>query len=99
MATFICFLNWTDQGAKTAKESNKRAQAARSMAEKLGGKLLSGYVTTGQYDVVVTLEMPNGEAMVKFASAVSASGNVRTTMVRAYTPDEFSKLASEAPTP
>jgi uncharacterized protein with GYD domain len=99
MPTFICFLNWTDQGAKTAKEANKRAQAARSMAEKLGGKLLSGYVTTGQYDVVVTLEMPNGEAMVKFASAVSASGNVRTTTVRAYTPDEFSKLASEAPTP
>ena len=99
MPTFICFLNWTDQGAKTAKEFNKRAQAARSMAEKLGGKLLSGYVTTGQYDVVVTLEMPNGEAMVKFASAVSASGNVRTTTVRAYTPDEFSKLASEAPTP
>ena len=99
MPTFICFLNWTDQGAKTAKEANKRAQAARSMAEKLGGKLLSGYVTTGQYDVVATLEMPNGEAMVKFASAVSASGNVRTTTVRAYTPDEFSKLASEAPTP
>ena len=99
MPTFICFLNWTDQGAKTAKEANKRAQAARSMAEKLGGKLLSGYVTTGQYDVVVTLEMPNGEAMVKFASAVSASGNVRTTTVRAYTPDEFSKLASEAPMP
>jgi uncharacterized protein with GYD domain len=33
------------------------------MAEKLGGKLLSAYVTTGQYDVALTLEMPNGEAM------------------------------------
>jgi len=99
MPTFICFLNWTDQGAKSAKEANKRSQAARSMAEKLGGKLLSGYVTTGQYDVVATLEMPNGEAMVKFASAISASGNARTTTVRAYTPDEFSKLASEAPSP
>ena len=99
MPTFICFLNWTDQGAKNAKEASKRAQAARSMAEKLGGKLLSGYVTTGQYDVVATLEMPNGEAMVKFASAISASGNARTTTVRAYTPDEFSKLAAEAPTP
>ena len=99
MPTFICFLNWTDQGAKAAKDADKRAQAARSMAEKLGGKLLSGYVTTGQYDVVVTLEMPNGEAMVKFASAISAAGNARTTTVRAYTPDEFSKLAAEAPTP
>ncbi len=99
MPTFICFLNWTDQGAKAAKDADKRAQAARSMAEKLGGKLLSGYVTTGQYDVVVTLEMPNGEAMVKFASGISAAGNARTTTVRAYTPDEFSKLAAEAPTP
>ena len=99
MPTFICFLNWTDQGAKTAKDSSKRSQVARNMAEKLGGKVLSAYVTTGQYDVVATVDMPNGEAMVKFASAVSASGNARTTTVRAYTPDEFSKLAAEAPTP
>ncbi|MFZ1091762.1 MAG: GYD domain-containing protein [Xanthobacteraceae bacterium] len=97
MPTFICFLNWTDQGAKNAKEANKRFQASKSMAEKLGGKLLSAYVTTGQYDVVVTLDMPNGEAMVKFASAISGSGNARTTTVRGYTPDEFSKIAVEAP--
>ena len=94
MPTFICFLNWTDQGAKNAKNSSKRHQAAKTMAEKLGGKLLSAYVTTGQYDVVATLEMPNGEAMVKFASAVSATGNARTTTVRGYTPDEFSKLVA-----
>jgi uncharacterized protein with GYD domain len=94
MPTFICFLNWTDQGAKNAKDSSKRYQASKGMAEKLGGKLLSAYVTTGQYDVVATVEMPNGEAMVKFASAISATGNARTTTVRGYTPDEFSKLVS-----
>lgn len=99
MPTFICLMNWTDQGAKSAKDAVKRQQAGKSIAEKLGGKLLSGYVTTGQYDVVVTLEMPNGEAMVKFTSALAASGNVRTTTVRAYTPEEFSKLAADAPTP
>ena len=97
MPTFMCFLNWTDQGAKSAKDANKRYQASRSMTEKLGGKLLSAYVTTGQYDVVLTLEMPNGEAMAKFASAISGSGNARTTTVRAYAPDEFSKLVAEAP--
>ena len=94
MPTFICFLNWTDQGAKNAKDSSKRYQASKDMAEKLGGKLLSAYVTTGQYDVVATVEMPNGEAMVKFASAISATGNARTTTVRGYTPDEFSRLVS-----
>ena len=98
MPTFMCFLNWTDQGAKNAKEANKRFQASKSLAEKLGGKLLGAYVTTGDYDVVATLEMPNGEAMVKFAASISGSGNARTTTVRAYTPDEFSKLAAEAPT-
>ena len=94
MPTFICFLNWTDQGAKNAKDSSKRYQAAKGMAENLGGRLLSAYVTTGQYDVVATVEMPNGEAMVKFASAISATGNARTTTVRGYTPDEFSRLVS-----
>jgi uncharacterized protein with GYD domain len=98
MPTFICFLNWTDQGAKNAKQSPQRYQAGKTMAEKLGGKLLSSYVTTGQYDVVVTLDMPNGDAMVKFATALSSTGNVRTTTVRAFTPDEFGKLAAEAPT-
>ena len=98
MPTFILLMNWTDQGAKNAKDAGKRAQAAKAMAEKLGGKLLSGYVTTGQYDVIATFEMPDGDAMVKFASAISATGNVRTTTVRAFTPDEFSKLAAEAPT-
>jgi len=97
MPTFICYLNWTDQGAKTAKDAGKRSQAAKAMAEKLGGRLLSVYITTGQYDVVATVEMPDGDAMVKYAAAVSASGNARTTTVRAFTPEEFSKLAAAAP--
>ena len=97
MPTFMCFLNWTDQGAKTAKDASKRYQASKAMAEKLGGKLLSAYITTGHYDVVATLDMPSGEVMAKFVVALSASGNARTTTVRAYHPDEFSKLAADAP--
>ena len=99
MPTFICLLNWTDQGAKNAKDAVKREQASRSIAQKLGGKLLSAYVTTGQYDAIVTLDMPSGEAMVQFASAAAATGNLRTTTVRAFTAEEFSRLAAEAPTP
>jgi len=97
MSTFICFLNWTDQGAKNAKDVVNRYQRSKAMVEKLGGRQLSAYVTTGHYDVVVTVEMPNGETMLKYASAISASGNARTTTVRGYTPEEFSKLVAEAP--
>ncbi len=98
MPTFIVFLNWTEQGAKTAKDAGKRSQAAKAMAEKLGGRVLSVYVTTGQYDVVATLEMPSGEAMAKYVAAVAASGNARTTTVRAFPPDEFAKIIADAPT-
>jgi uncharacterized protein with GYD domain len=40
--------------------------------------------------------MPNGETMTKYAAAISAAGNARTTTVRGYSPEEFSKLVSEA---
>ena len=96
MATFMCFLNWTDHGAKTAKEVGKRHQAVKTVAEKLGGQLLSAYVTTGRYDVVATLEIPTAEAMVKFVSSIMASGNARTATVRAFPVEEFAKLAAEA---
>jgi len=42
--------------------------------------------------------MPDGEAMIKYITAISASGSARTTTVRAFTPEEFSKLAAESPT-
>jgi len=97
MPTFICLLNWTDQGAKTARDAGKRYQASRALAEKLGGKLLGSYITSGQYDVIATLDMPDGQTMVRFAVALSASGNARTTTVQAYPPEEFAKMAAEAP--
>ena len=57
----------------------------------LGGRLVCGYVTTGQYDVALVVEMPNGDAMTKLAVALTSRGNVRTTTVRAFSPEEFGK--------
>jgi uncharacterized protein with GYD domain len=59
--------------------------------------LVCAYVTTGQYDVALVVEMPNGDAMTQLAVAITSSGNARTTTVRAFTPEEFGKLAAEAP--
>jgi uncharacterized protein with GYD domain len=94
MATFLRFLKWTEQGARSVKDVGKRAQSARVVTEKLGGRIVSTYLTTGAYDVVVTVEMPNGEAMSRMALSIAASGNTRTT-VRAYSVDEFTKLVAE----
>jgi uncharacterized protein with GYD domain len=97
MPTFMCFLNWTDQGTKNIKDVGKRSSAASELAKKLGGKLVSTYITTGHYDVVATVDMPSGDEMAKFAAALSASGNARTTTVRAFAPEEFARLVGSAP--
>jgi len=92
---FICFLNWTDQGAKAIKGVSMRHEALKGEVAGLGGRLVGTYVTRGQYDVVLVLEMPDGDAMTKLAVALSSRGNVRTTTVRAYLPEEFGRLAAE----
>ena len=97
MPTFMCFLNWTDQGAKAIKDGLARYEATKALIAGLGGRMVCGYVTTGQYDVVLVVEMPNGDAMTKLAVALTSRGNVRTTTVRAFLPEEFGKLAAEAP--
>ncbi len=97
MPHFICFLNWTDEGAKNAKGIKERHDAAHSLAASLGGKLVSVYVTTGQYDVVATLDMPDGDAMTKFALSVGARGQARTTTVRAFPIEEISEIVASLP--
>jgi uncharacterized protein with GYD domain len=52
-------------------------------------------VTRGQYDVVLVLEMPDGDAMTKLSVGLLSRGNVRTTTVRAHSMEDFRKLAAE----
>lgn len=97
MLTFMCFLNWTDQGARAVKDLPKRAEETRSLIAGLGGRLVCGYVTTGQYDGTLVVEMPDSDTMTKFVIALASRGNVRTTTVQAFPPEEFGKLAAAAP--
>src|SRR5215831_5775383 len=71
---FICFLNWTDQGAKAIKGVAARHEALKGEIAELGGRLYGGYMTRGQYDVVLVLEMPDGDAMTKLAVALTSRG-------------------------
>jgi uncharacterized protein with GYD domain len=41
MPTFMCFLNWTDQGAKAVKDGLSRYEMTKSLIAGLGGRLLS----------------------------------------------------------
>jgi uncharacterized protein with GYD domain len=97
MPMFICSLNWTDQGIRSVKEVPKRAQAARDLAKKVGVEIKEVYLTSGDSDLVVIVDTPNGDNVAKFALALGAQGNVRTRTARAWPQSEFQELISELP--
>jgi uncharacterized protein with GYD domain len=96
MPRYIALLDWTEQGIRNVKDTIKRAENAKAMARKLGGKLDVWY-TLGEHDIVSLVEMPSDEAYNKFALWLGSQGNIRTTSLKAWTQDEMSKLIDELP--
>ena len=84
MATYVMLVNFTDQGIRNIKDTPKRAEVFKNMAEKCGAKVKELYWTQGQYDVVTTIEAPDDTTATTLAFSVGALGNVRTQTLRAF---------------
>ena len=97
MPMFMCTLNWTEQGIRAIKDAPKRAKAARDLAKKVGVEIKEVYLTSGESDLVVILDTPNGDNVAKFALALGSQGNVRTRTARIWPQSEYQKLISELP--
>jgi uncharacterized protein with GYD domain len=93
---YIALLNWTDQGVRAVKDTPKRAENAKALARKLGGKLDMHY-TMGEYDAVAIIEMPSDEAYNRFALSTAMLGNIRTKTMKAWTLEEFQKVVDQLP--
>lgn len=92
MPTFMCFINWTEQGIQNIKDSPNRLDAAKKSVKDLGGEVKAFYMLQGSYDAVLILEAPNDEALGKFLLKIGSAGNVRTTTMRAYPEAEYRKI-------
>ena len=92
MGHYVTLIRYTQQGASRIKESPARLDAARTAAEKAGGKIHAWFLTMGKYDAVIVSEFPNDEASAKFMLATSAAGNVTTQTMKAFTEDEYRKI-------
>lgn len=97
MPMFIMSLGWTDQGIRAVKDAPKRSQAARDLAKKVGVDIKQLYLTSGDSDLLLIVDTPNGDNVAKFALALGALGNVRSRTARAWPESEFQKLISELP--
>jgi uncharacterized protein with GYD domain len=84
MGTFIALLDFTDRGIRNIKDSPHRADQFSEMASRAGARVVAQYWTIGSHDGVLILEAPNDEVAASILLALGASGNVRTTTLRAF---------------
>jgi uncharacterized protein with GYD domain len=97
MPMYVGLVNWTDQGARNAKESVKRLDAFATVAEKMECKVLNTVYTMGPHDIVTIFEAPNDRVASALVLSVGSLGNVRTVTMPAYTKDEMASILRELP--
>ncbi|MDW0164942.1 MAG: GYD domain-containing protein [Nitrososphaeraceae archaeon] len=95
MSKYVLLLSWTDQGIRNVKDTVKRAESLRSYLEKKGGRLVDIFYTFGQYDAIVTAELPNDEIAMSVSLGTGALGNVRVITLKAFGLDETKKIIGE----
>jgi uncharacterized protein with GYD domain len=96
MPTYIALARYTAKGIESIRQSPSRVDAARQAFRQAGADMKTLYLTMGQYDLVVVIEAPNDETMARIALTLGSQGNVRTETMRAFTEDEFRKIAGGA---
>lgn len=96
MATFVSLINFTDQGIRDVKDSPRRYEAFRVMAEKLGVTVKSAYYTVGHYDLVVVLDGPD-EAVTAALLKAGSLGNVRSQTLRGFSVDQMKNIVNTMP--
>jgi uncharacterized protein with GYD domain len=93
---YVVLIKWTDQGIRNLKESPKRAEAARKLAESEGGKLTLFY-TMGRYDLVGIGEAKDDDTMNRVLLRIGTLGNVRTETLKAMTEADAAKMIGKLP--
>ena len=93
MPAFITLANFTDQGARSIKESPERFEAFKSLAEAAGITVKSVHWTTGAYDLVLVTEGPE-EAVMALSIQTAALGNIRTQTLRGFSATEMRTMVS-----
>ncbi len=92
MPEYVILLNWTEQGVANVKDTVSRYRAAKQLLESKGGSFDAVAWTEGPYDLVAMVTVPDEEIGVAFNLQLAASGNLRTTTMRAHGEDAMARI-------
>ncbi|KUM27844.1 GYD family protein [Mesorhizobium loti] len=95
MAHYVLLSNFTDQGIRTIKDTQKRAEAFKAMASKSGVKIHTLLWTLGKHDVVVVAEAEDDIAATALALSIASMGNIRTETLRAFDTADMTKILAK----
>lgn len=83
MPQFLVQVAYTSQTLATLVNNPQDRIAVVSQAvEKLGGKVVNGWLSFGEYDTALIMHLPDNVAAAAFAIAIGAGGackNIKTT--------------------
>ena len=92
MVTYVVLGTFTDQGRRTIRESPRRLDTAKAALTKIGGRMTGFYLTMGAYDFIAVIQVKDDETAAKYALAVVAHGNVKTTTLKAFPEAEYRRI-------
>ena len=98
MPLFITYASYSEAGIKgIVNNPSDRAETIEKLVAAIGGKLVALYMTTGEHDVVLITEAPDGADAVAAGMAAAASGSLsKLQTVRAWTSSDFVSVAEKA---
>jgi len=93
MGTFFMFGKYSSEALKGM--SAKRTGEANTLIKKLGGEVISIYALIGEHDLVLIVNFPGIEQVMKASVALSKLTGVSFTSSPAVTVEEFDKITAE----
>lgn len=90
MATYILFGKYSQDSIK--KISAKRTEKAKELIKRNAGEIKSGYALLGKTDLVLIVEFPDLEHVLKTSIALTKMLGISFTTTPAVSMDDFDKL-------
>jgi uncharacterized protein with GYD domain len=97
MATYVVLYKFTADGARTIRDSVKRAGRVRQENARVGFRVLDVFWTQGPYDMIAIVDAPSEEAMMGAMLNVVGAGNVVSTTMRAFDALAMSRILAQSP--
>ena len=92
MQRYVVLINFTDKGMKNIKNLPIRVQAARRRIEKAGGKFVDWNLTTGKYDSIAIIELPDDHTVAGILLGAGKAGYIETTTPKAFPESQLAKI-------